>query len=585
MTAFALTLLLGGTPGLAQPDARLLAEVGRRLADGDFAAVLAVLDAAGPDGSHPALLRLRAEAYVALLDYPAAAAALEGAPVTPDNLALRARLLAILSRDDEARAAVSELLEHDGPLSGAARVELAAQLRESGLAPESRRVLGPPAPGEPAAAVLERARLRIEEDDYEGALPLLEAALEDPRPPSGAAGELGRALALLGRRAEAIPWLRRSVAESPHDAAARFRLGQLLAQDPDPALADEGQRLLSGYEDSRLRERRRDLLLATLGEGGRDEWAELLGLLLDGGDLPEAARVAQAASVRYPEDPVFAIGQARVHLLSGDPGAAAGVLAPLLPGPGEPLEGASLSAARWLADARLRGGDPAAAAALFDRVLAAGGDRVSPRIRAAAATAFAMTGDAERALALFDQVLDRTSGPARAGPLADSALVLEMLGRPAEAESRYRESLEADPANTASSLGLAELLLRAGRSAEAAEVLRSALEYAPDDAALRGLLSRIGGPAQGSFEGTRAAANNSVTSCHASAPRTSVRSSPARSARTSPLAETVRWTASSSVSLVSPPSSISSVTVMVQAAPSPGRLASPTFSASVEFSS
>ena len=59
---------------------------------------------------------------MALLDYPAAAAALEGAPATPDNLALRARLLAILSRDDEARAAVSELLEHDGPLSGAARV-------------------------------------------------------------------------------------------------------------------------------------------------------------------------------------------------------------------------------------------------------------------------------------------------------------------------------------------------------------------------------------------------------------------------------------------------------------------------------
>ena len=587
MTSLALILLLWGVPGAGQPNALLLAEVRERLRERDFASVLEVLDAAGPDGSHPALLRLRAEAYVGLLDYPAAVAALEGARPEPDNLALRARLLAILSRDDEARAAVSELLEHDGQLSGESRVELAAQLRESGLAFESRRVLGPPAPGEPAAAVLERARLRIEEDDYEGALPLLEAALEDPRPPSGAAGELGRALALLGRRAEAIPWLRRSVAESPQDAAARFRLGQLLAQDPDPALADEGQRLLSGYEDSRLRERRRDLLLATLGEGGRNEWAELLGLLLDGGDLPEAARVAQAASVRYPADPVFAIGKARVDLLSGDPGAAAGVLAPLVPGPGEPLEGASLSAARWLADARLRGGDPAAAAALFDRVLAAGGAGISPRIRAAAATAFAMTGNPERALALFDQVLERTSGPARAGPLADSALVLEMLGRPADAESRYRESLEADPANPAASLGLAELLFRTGRSAAAVAVVEAALERAPEDPALRELLSRVTGPGagQGSSEGARAAANNSVTSFQASLPRMSVRSSPARSARTSPLAETVRWTVSGSVSPVSPSVSISSVTAMVQAAPSPERPSSPTSSASVEFSS
>ena len=512
MTALVLALLLSGAPGAAQADARLLAEVSRRLGDGDFASVLAVLDAAGPDGSHPALLRLRAEAYVGLLDYPAAVAALEGALPEPENVALRARLLAILGRDEEARAAVSELLEHDGQLAEEARVELAAQLRESGLLAESRRVLGPPASGESAAAVLERARLRIEEDDYAGALPLLEAVLEAPHAPSGAAGDLGRALALLGRRDEAIPWLRRAVAESPRDAAPRFRLGQLLAQDPDLALAAEGRRLLAGYEESRLRARRRDLLLATLGEGGRDEWAELLGLLLDGGDLPEATRVAQAASVRYPADPVFAIGKARVHLLSGDPNEAAGVLAALVHAPGEPLEGASLSAARWLADARLRGGDPAAAAALFDRVLEAGGEGISPVIRAAAATAFAMSGDPARALALFDQVLDRTAGPARAGPLADSALVLEMLGRAADAESRYRESLEADPANTAASLGLGELLLRAGRNGEAAAVVQAALEHAPDDAALRELLSRTASPGagQGSSAGTRAAANSPV---------------------------------------------------------------------------
>ena len=112
-------------------------------------------------------------------------------------------------------------------------------------------------------------------------------------------------------------------------------------------------------------------------------------------------------------------------------------------------------------------------------------------IRAAAATAFAMSGDPARALTLFGQVLDRTAGPAGpAKPLADSGLVLEMLGRPSEAETRYRQSLQADPAHTAASLSLAELLLRAGRNGEAAAVARAALEHAPDDATLRELLSR-----------------------------------------------------------------------------------------------
>ena len=550
MAALALILLFWGGAATVQPDARVLAQARSLLEQQEFASVLDLLDAAGPNGAHSALLRLRADAFVGLLDYVSAVEMLEGAGPEPDALALRIRLLAMLSRDDEARAAVNELLALDEDLPRSSRFELAAQLRESGLVPESRRVLGPPVPGEPLAVTLERARLRLAEDDVEGALPLLETAASAPTSPAGAAYELGRALALLGRREEAASWLRRAVAESPEDSEARFRLGQLLAQDPDADRAAEGQRLLSGYEESRLRARRRDLLLAAVwdrrvvaGSGadqtpglaageGRNDWVELLGLLLDSGERVEAARVVKAAAARYPGDPAFDIGQARLHLLSGDPGAAAAVLAPLVPAPGEPLDGASLSAARWLADARLRAGDPAASATLFDRVLEAGGDRVSPRIRAAAATAFAMSGDLPRALTLFDQVLERTPGSARAGPLADSALVLEMLGRPAEAEGRYRQSLEADPIHVAASLGLAELLLRAGRNGEAAEVLRAALEHASDDAALRELLSRAAPPGarQGSADGVRAAASRPVISDQASADRTRARSSPARSA-------------------------------------------------------
>ncbi len=525
MTALALAIWAG--LGISQPDTALLVQVRQLLGQEDFASALEVLDRAGPEGAHPELLRFRAEAYVGLLDYSAAVAALEGAPREPENLALRVRLLATLNRDDEARALLGGLLSRQVPLSDELRLELGAGLRESGLLPEARRVLGSPAPGDSATLALEHGRLRLAEDDHAGALPLLEAAAAAPTPPPGAAYEFGRCLAQLGRRAEAVVWLRRAVAAAPDDPAARFRLGQLLAQDPDPDLVAQGERLLSGYEESRQRERRRALLLAAVrdhpivsgssaagapgpaGGEGRNDWVELLGLLLDGGELGEAIRVLRAAAARYPGDPAFDIGMARAQLQSGNLAAAAEVLAPLVPAVGEPLGGASLSAARWLADVRLREGDPAAAAVLFDRVLEAGGGGISPGIRAAAATAFAMSGDPARALTLFGQVLDRTAGPARAGPLADSALVLEMLGRPPEAESRYREALAADPAHTSASVGLAELLLRAGRREAAAEVLRSALEHAPGDQALRDLLSQItppGGEAHDASAGCCAAA-------------------------------------------------------------------------------
>lgn len=535
MTALALAVLFLAAPGTVQPDAMLVVEVRRLLQQEDFASVLEILDAAGSEGDNPELLRFRAEAYVGLLDYPAAVAVLERARREPENLALRIRLLAMLSRDDEAREVLTELLALDRRLPDGPRLELVAQLRQSGLVPEARRVLGAPTAADSPALTLEHGRLRLAEDDFEGALPLLAAAASVEEPPAGAAYEFGRCLALLGRREEAIPWLRGAVAEPGDDSLARFRLGQLLVQDPDPALVAEGRRLLSGHEESRLRARRRDLLLTRLNEhtvvrgsptdrvpglvtSSRDGWVELVGLLLDRSDVVEATRVVRAASARYPGDPAFDIGKARAHLQSGRLAAAAEVLEPLVPAPGKPLDGASLSAARWLADVRLRGGDPAAAAALFDRVLEAGGEGISPGIRAAAATAFAMSGDPARALTLFGQVLDRTAGPARAGPLADSALVLEMLGRPAEAESRYRESLDSDPAHTTASLGLAELLLRAGRNGEAAAVLRSALELAPDDPALRELLSRAAPSAavQDSSGGVRAEARSSVISLHAS---------------------------------------------------------------------
>jgi len=296
MTALVLSVLFVAAPGVIQPDAALLAEARRLLRQQDYASALEVLDAAGPKGAQPEFLRYWAEAYVGLLDYPAAVAVLEDAPPEPESLALRIRLLAMLSRDDEAREVLAELLALERRLPDLPPLEPAMQLRESGLVSESRRLVGAPTAADSPALTLEHGRLRLAEDDYEGALPLLASAASAEEPPAGAAYEFGRCLALLGRREEAIPWLRKAILEPVDDSLARFRLGQLLVQDSDPDLVAEGRRLLSGHEESRLRGRRRDLLLTRLNEhsvvrgsvidrtpglvtSSRDGWVEPVGWL------------------------------------------------------------------------------------------------------------------------------------------------------------------------------------------------------------------------------------------------------------------------------------------------------------------
>ncbi len=492
----ALGLLLPA-PGLLQERTARPAEIEARslIEAQDFAGALEALEGAVAASGAPAELhRLLAEAHVGRLDYPAAVAALALAPRDAPTLRLEARLLAMLGRDDEARRSLEEL-QALADRDRAADLEVVSQLRQSGLVEEAGRLLGSPAPDEPLAARLERGRLHAARGDCEGAAPFLEAAATASEAPAGAASELGRCLARLGRRADAAPWLRRAMAEDPSDRAARFRLGQLLLQDEDPDRVFEGQRLLTGYEADRLRERRRALLFAAVlgaapGNGPADAslgagmdaadpaiWVQLLGLLLDradadAGERAEAARILAAASARFGDDPALRIARARLRLAEGRPAAAVEALSGLIPTDGTSLRGASLSAARWLGEAHLRNGAPGEAADLLARVLATLGEGASPRIRSAAATAFAMSGDPDRALAEFDRVLAAAAGVARAGPLTDSAFVLEMLGRGGEAEIRYREALVTDPSHAPAREALADLLRRTGRADEAAALLR-----------------------------------------------------------------------------------------------------------------
>ena len=461
---------------------------------------------ATPDAA-PEFHRLRAEALTGLLDYASAIESLEHAPADTAASVLRVRLLALLGRDREAEEAARALAASGSPLSPRWRAGLAEALRGAGLPAAAEAMLGPPEAGEPPALTLERARLRIAADDCAGAIIPLQRVLSARPPVPGAALELGRCFALLDREDEAERWLRRAVEESPGDRAARFRLGQLLAHDEEARRAAEGRRLLRGHEEHRLRERRKQLLLSMVTGGElaglelRDALAQLLGLLLDGmapgGGAPdeaaEALSVLEAGSLRFPDDPAFPIARARWLLLTAPDGPrrAEALLAPLVPEAPAALSGPALSAARWLAEARLRGGDPRAAAALFDRVLGSAAEPISFGLLSGAATAFALAGDPERALILFDRLADSVSGPARAGPLVDGALALEMLARDREAEARYREALGAAPGHAGAAAGLAELLARVGRRSEAVAALREALAHSPDSAALESLLARI----------------------------------------------------------------------------------------------
>ena len=467
-------------------------------------------DALSAPDAAPALHRLRAEALAGLLDYASALESLERAPTDADASVLRVRLLALLGRDREADEAARALAASGALLSPSSRAVLAEALRGAGLPAAAAAALGPPEAGEPPALTLERARLRIAADDCAGAVAPLRRVLSSRSSVTGAARELGRCLALLDREEEAERWLRRAVEESPGDRAARFRLGQLLAQDEDARRAAEGRRLLQGHEQHRLRERRKQLLLSMVTGGEladlelRDALVQLLGLLLDGmepggvapDDATEAAEalsVLAAGSRRFPDDPAFPIARARWFLLTAPDGPrrAEDLLAPLVPAAPAALSGPALSAARWLAEARLRRGHPPAAAALFDRVLASAAEPVSFRLLNGAATAFALAGVPERALPLFDRLADSVSGAARAGPLVDGALALELLARDGEAEARYREALAAAPGHAAAAAGLAELLVRLDRRSEAAAVLREALAHSGDDEVLETLLARI----------------------------------------------------------------------------------------------
>jgi tetratricopeptide (TPR) repeat protein len=194
------------------------------------------------------------------------------------------------------------------------------------------------------------------------------------------------------------------------------------------------------------------------------------------------------AAAPPPERPALREGEA--DLATGDYGAAAAAfqaaleLRPDLP---EALVG--------LAQARLGGGDAEAALGPLRRLrrIQSEGTAQALHCRALAAAIPSRLEGQEAALDLAEEAerlgcAGATMRSALGAAYLDAARRSRHGGRAAEALERYRAAGRADPGLVAAFAGAAELLLDAGRPAEARSLLAGALERHPDDEQLKALM-------------------------------------------------------------------------------------------------
>ncbi|MEP7123997.1 MAG: tetratricopeptide repeat protein, partial [Byssovorax sp.] len=219
------------------------------------------------------------------------------------------------------------------------------------------------------------------------------------------------------------------------------------------------------------------------------------GLAMDTRCALRAARVRVLASDPARDAEVAAAYRAILEADEGDMNAAASEFEAFLAARGA----ASAADRRWLfgfrvakadADARVAIlvawaeaeedtlGDPAAAAELYERVIAL--DPEHDAALAARARILLGRGDAEGAMSLLVQRRDRAEGEARAAQdLAIATLLLDRLDRPAEALERVAAILDAGPSGPAIAL-VSRLLARSETQAAASALLERAAQAAPD---------------------------------------------------------------------------------------------------------
>lgn len=402
---------------------------------------------------------------------------------------LRARVLFLAGRFDEARTLLEELTSRDAN-DHRARLLLGAVSYAQGNFGQADMYFASVVAADPGNAfarqMLADTRLRQHkpQDAYAALLPATREPDADPRLLALAS----RASLQAGDAAAAVELLGRGAAASGADRETQLELaaGYLAAGEFDAAA-----RLLEGVPDSKAGEFQRELLLAVTRanqndlEGALELGRELVSkypreatvqvllgsLLATSGKLTEAREHFAAAVREAPANPAMLVNLGRLDLLEGRAEEAEKHFhAAFDLKPGNPA--ASVALAR-LALAR---GEPEQARRWLEQSRVANPDAIEPRVQLAqfllATRDFANAGQlAREALAL---------APGNVRALNALAMALSGSGKHEEAIASLKKAVDASPRSAQLRFNLARTYLLAARPDEAAAAARQAIDLDAD---------------------------------------------------------------------------------------------------------
>ena len=240
---------------------------------------------------------------------------------------------------------------------------------------------------------------------------------------------------------------------------------------------------------SRQWERRTKLLLAMVTSGtlsesnARAKTLELIDLYLNGRAIDDAGALIKRAQARYPEDAFVRVARARLYLASGDTAGARRELDALVAEAEPPV------AALWLSGRlHLNTGRTPEAIADYERFVARVPSPPAVLLKEMA-TAHAIAGNARASATYFERAI--AADPNLAEARADFGLLLESMGRAAEAEEHYRQALRINPVLVSAQQGLGNLLLDQNELEEAEALFRRSVVERPADPDLRRNLALV----------------------------------------------------------------------------------------------
>ncbi len=261
------------------------------------------------------------------------------------------------------------------------------------------------------------------------------------------------------------------------DAAAQARAARDLAPENKHALrlvAHIERSRMDGSSESQQRVRGAFADLNRLDPGDADTAVVLAQFYLGEGKTTEALGILEEALRLRPISPGVVSLLARTLADSGQPELAEQRLRGFLD-----RQPGYLGGRLALAELLNKRGDHAGAAAVL--AAAPASDRDSLELKRSLAVELFRAGDLETALTATDAW--REAEPASAGAGYLRSTLLTSLGREAEAEQTLREVLEEHPDYLQAISLLADLMVRAGRAEEAADLLEAKVEFADSEKA------------------------------------------------------------------------------------------------------